>query len=87
MDASEKDVRLSSLASYQVAQGRSDLNLSRDAPISGSYSGVDPMGLFTSMDLTSDVKIVFKMVNGKIDGWDHKLRIFDGQISKYSDIK
>ena len=37
-----------------VADGDGTVDLSRDAPIAGSYEGVDPLGLFWSMRRTGD---------------------------------
>jgi dienelactone hydrolase len=37
-----------------MANSRGEISLDRDAAIAGSYTGVDPMGLITSMDLLSD---------------------------------
>lgn len=34
-----------------VANSRGEINIARDASLAGSYTGVDPMGLVTSMDL------------------------------------
>jgi hypothetical protein len=35
-----------------VADARGEVDVSRQAALAGSYSGVDPMGLVTSMDLS-----------------------------------
>ena len=43
----EKKKRWTSVATFTPKEGK--INLATDAPISGSYQGVDPMGLFWSM--------------------------------------
>jgi dienelactone hydrolase len=48
---------LRSAATFTVGRSGS-LDLSKDAPISGDYSGVDPMGLFSSMRLAGTPRFV-----------------------------
>ena len=76
---------LSAFANYVAAHN--DLDLSRDAAIGGSYKGLNPMGLFESMEMTSEEKIVFKMVSGRVEHWPYRIRVFEGHTEHYNELK
>uniref|UniRef100_M3ZH77 Acyl-coenzyme A thioesterase 1-like n=1 Tax=Xiphophorus maculatus TaxID=8083 RepID=M3ZH77_XIPMA len=55
----EKGVVFNSSASYR-ADGRGDIDLNRDASLSGSYVGVEPMGLLRSLKADTSHKYFYK---------------------------
>lgn len=63
-ETSRNNVTFSAFANYQSNEsGEVDLTQQKALP-GGSYEGVEPMGLFWSLELTSKVKIPFKMLSG-----------------------
>ncbi|MFD1084041.1 acyl-CoA thioesterase/bile acid-CoA:amino acid N-acyltransferase family protein [Micromonospora andamanensis] len=61
-----------------VADANGVVDVSRDAPVEGSYSGVDPMGLFWSMDPLDGDASYFAPV------WPHVRRDFAVRLSAVS---
>ena len=76
------EVTFSSFANFCAnTDGKVDF-AKHEALEGGSYQGVDPMGLFWSMELTSKLKIPFRMLNGNdLDKWQYKLTVVDGHCS------
>ena len=80
--ASVKDVTVTSIANFTADEtGVVSLSNHKALP-GGTYTGIHPMGLFWSMEMTSKLQNPFKMLSGtKLEKWKYQIGVYDGHAN------